>query len=205
MKRRLYRATLIAYLAAMAAVAGLWLRSYRTLDQLYGSVLGRGFDANSFNGQCQLRLMTDYHARAGVYPNRSVLNSPQFFRSLERDPPRDPTNFVARQRWPLRETGYWEADARWFPRPHFRDWLVDGGLGPARYMSVEMVLVPYWLLLAVGALPLPVFGVTFVARRRRRRAGLCAQCGYDLRASPGRCPECGAKAPSAQPTPVAGR
>ena len=34
-------------------------------------------------------------------------------------------------------------------------------------------------------------GVHAELLRRRRRLGLCLTCGYDLRASPGRCPECG--------------
>ena len=58
------------------------------------------------------------------------------------------------------------------------------------------VSVPYWATaLGFGALP-----VVWLRRKRRsdgdRVAGRCAQCGYDLRATPGRCPECGAVAES---------
>ncbi|MFT3788496.1 MAG: hypothetical protein QM770_20380 [Tepidisphaeraceae bacterium] len=53
------------------------------------------------------------------------------------------------------------------------------------------LLLPMWAL----ALPLIVFPATSVVglwrRRRMSHAGLCPACGYDLRASPQRCPECG--------------
>jgi hypothetical protein len=51
--------------------------------------------------------------------------------------------------------------------------------------------VPYWSLVLLTA-PAPLARALTIARRRRRiKAGLCAECGYDLRATPDRCPECG--------------
>lgn len=50
-----------------------------------------------------------------------------------------------------------------------------------------------------GVLPI-VWLVTFVrSRRSKRTSGLCSQCGYDLRATVSRCPECGTALPQTQP------
>jgi hypothetical protein len=54
------------------------------------------------------------------------------------------------------------------------------------------VAVPHWLLAALTAIvPAAWLRVTLI-RRRRFRAGRCLACGYDLRGTPERCPECGA-------------
>ena len=67
--------------------------------------------------------------------------------------------------------------------------------GPYRYVFSH-AHVPYWFVLIVLSSPCWLWLARARARRlkaRRARLGRCRQCGYDLRASPERCPECGAE------------
>ena len=57
--------------------------------------------------------------------------------------------------------------------------------------STCTLVVPYWLA-ALPAILLPATRVIVGARRNRHaECGHCTRCGYDLRATPDRCPECG--------------
>jgi hypothetical protein len=51
--------------------------------------------------------------------------------------------------------------------------------------------IPHGLVAALAMILPAVRTGSWLRRRHRHRAGLCPQCGYDLRATPGRCPECG--------------
>ena len=93
-------------------------------------------------------------------------------------------------------------DDSWRLRPNafgFGNARVGRLAGPARpgpLYEDHATLAPWWFLMLVSA-ALPVLWLTrLVLRRRGRERNLrerrCLGCGYDLRATPGRCPECGA-------------
>jgi hypothetical protein len=53
------------------------------------------------------------------------------------------------------------------------------------------VVLPLWVAPIVLAVPLGLIASRAARRRSWRRNGCCVRCGYDLRESPARCPECG--------------
>jgi hypothetical protein len=99
----------------------------------------------------------------------------------------------------------WVSDARWMWRPRSsRRWEefgayvyvekdVRSGIA-AGQGSLVMVLMPYWVLVGLLLIGPAVCVVRWASRRRRFGEGRCQRCGYDLRASPEQCPECGAMA-----------
>jgi hypothetical protein len=86
--------------------------------------------------------------------------------------------------------------------PFDKDWLTfwtePGMPGP---ITIAVVVFPHWLLILPSA-AFPAFCTAGLVRRTVRRSrGCCESCGYDLRASKDRCPECGtAIAPAAATT-----
>ena len=80
----------------------------------------------------------------------------------------------------------------------FNRWFFSGFGGwqtrwlPDFSRSRRYIYIPLWI-------PSAVFGLAFFGgrslhyhrRRKRKKLGLCLKCGYDLRASKDRCPECG--------------
>jgi hypothetical protein len=75
---------------------------------------------------------------------------------------------------------------------YFLGFVLDWKRGPtARFVGIGF---PIWFLLLVFAWLPTIAWLRYRGsrlRRRRHAMGLCIACGYDLRATPDRCPECG--------------
>ena len=160
------------------AMCALWVRSNAHYDAVHWVDDGRGFVLDSAFGCLELQT---------VYPPLSIDPADGRFvtRPLGHVPDAQRRRYVPG----LKELGVRTVDQ-----------TVNFG-GGAR-MHVMGLRVRSSVLAAVFMV-LPVTWIFHRCRsRRKRHLGLCAACGYDLRASPDRCPECGA-ASAGQPATAA--
>ena len=82
------------------------------------------------------------------------------------------------------------------PFQGFSSGTYDTATGRAREIWImgNGLWLPDWLLAAATAILPVLWLIGWKHRLRARRLGLslCPACGYDMRATPQRCPECGA-------------
>jgi hypothetical protein len=83
------------------------------------------------------------------------------------------------------------SDARWLSIQHLP---INLAANSPMNEDITSVFGPIWFLVLLAAILPAVWLVLAVRRRSRGTPGFCRKCGYDLRASPERCPECGTPA-----------
>jgi hypothetical protein len=167
MRRWVFTILSVASLIVFVTAIGMWWRSYSSSDFVWTQRGTKTFEIITARGQCLFKWTS-----GAVGDARNAFN-------LRRDAPQD----LVRGNWLFwagKENRTFLGVITW-GRSHY------GGSGTG--MSI---MLPYWLIALLAAIAPAVWLVKFARARRRVQSGHCPTCGYDLRASPDRCPECGA-------------
>jgi hypothetical protein len=178
-KRRLVTLVAAASLLLCVVTAGLWWRSYRTFDTVHyihhSAEAVQSVGIRTFCGffECFANWATK------EYLGEVNLGQPGFAYDSG-------DAALLRKRRNLARRVHDNSSRGTFAGFGFRILRRDGP------ETLRVYWVPMWFLAGLfGVLP-AMRAWSIVRGHKRRRAQSCPTCGYDLRATPDRCPECGA-------------
>jgi hypothetical protein len=186
MMRRLLTLLTLLSLMLCAAVVAMWVRSYFWIDDLGVSTVAKSAE---FRRDRQFQFETDGGGAEWVITTYEF-NSSDAIGEAEFTRPASTTVWrnVFESTY---DSAVWRGD--WVGGFWYRHDQHQPGK-PGMSFRSESFRTPFWFLLAVASVPLVVRAMVFLRTSRRlqvARVGHCVRCGYDLRATPGRCPECG--------------
>jgi hypothetical protein len=185
----------VASAALCAAAVVFWIRGHFFVDGV------ASFPAAIGPAPVEVKVWSVVSAMGEVRLERTRLTVPML----------DPSNSAA---WD-KHRAKMPSGLRWYstPVPRLAErswgflWTHDTGARLTSWSSAQVYAdewqfgLPWWLF-AVATAILPFARCAVCLRRlRQRKPGCCRACGYDLRATPDRCPECGRGITSASPPP----
>ena len=173
MKRAIGRIPILSIISLLllAAATVLWVRSRRHAD-IFGYYTPAGHLQGFTNDRAGLILFFS-----------DIPFGPEMSLSA------DAMSASAEEFYPIHETLFEPSNIKW----HFIGFQFASAPIGSWGWKFRAWIVPYWALIVPLAI-LPLVCVRAILVRRRRAArGQCLACGYDLRHSEGRCPECGEK------------
>ena len=161
---------------------GMWVRSYFVLDVFYyATSAGNSITLWSGFGEVSVRFLAGVPGEEGFWHESTRVSKSVLY--MHQDHP--DRNLIY---------GFGLVhDSRNFTPPQI--------VPNYRYATIT---IPSWFLAAILSIAPVVWFFKWQRVKKLALKGCCVNCGYDLRATPDRCPECGTvfeKRPEAQPVP----
>jgi hypothetical protein len=185
---------------------GLWLRSYWVADTWtvqrihYQKTVGDDPNDELYLGQIAQDFVQSNQGSISIFLRRSADDltlAPLNVKEWSQD-------------YPEGNVLLWDRDTPSWPRRHFEvfqvneshvlfhhlgffvGWCNIGGISSQfTQFTLKELEVPTWFIAALAFLLPGRRALRWIGLRRRKIRGRCVSCGYDLRASKDRCPECG--------------
>ena len=175
-RRYILKGVTLLSLLFCAGTMGLWVLSYNTPRNSGGGYHFELATASNATGW-------SYGIALGWYDGRITIHSQSV---LEQTPKEVVLNLSADMSGRYEITGVFSGPAPLIS--FYSDFRIEKW--PNRF--TRYATIPIWWVVVLTLMPPTIAFDKRCRSRQKIRLGMCVVCGYDLRATPDRCPECGA-------------